>query len=81
VLDTHVPTSEATLRQITTPTLVMIGDQDGANADQLAATLPNGRLVRVPGDHYTSLGSPEFAAAALDFLNARRNVTHVSTTR
>lgn len=81
VLDTHVPTPEAALRQITTPTLVMIGDQDGADADELAATLPHGRFVRVPGNHYTSLGSPEFATAALDFLNARRNVTHASITR
>jgi len=79
VLDTHVPTSETALRQITTPTLVMIGDQDNANADELAAALPNGQFVRVPGNHYTSLGSPEFAEAALGFLNARRNVTQAST--
>jgi pimeloyl-ACP methyl ester carboxylesterase len=81
VLDTHVPTPEAALRQITTPTLVMIGDQDNANADELAAALPNGQFVRVPGDHYTSLGGSEFAEVALGFLNARRNVTQASTVR
>jgi pimeloyl-ACP methyl ester carboxylesterase len=81
ILDTHVPTSADALRQITTPTLVMIGDQDTANADDLAEALPNGQFVRVPGNHYTSLGSSEFASAALDFLKARGNATHASTTR
>jgi pimeloyl-ACP methyl ester carboxylesterase len=37
-----------------TPTLVVIGDQDErSDADELAALLPAGRYVRVPGGHGT----------------------------
>ena len=71
VLDTHVATTEAALRQVATPTLVVVGDQDQAHAsaDALAAALPNARFTRVPGNHFTALTSPEFATAILAFLN------------
>jgi pimeloyl-ACP methyl ester carboxylesterase len=70
VLDTHVPTSMDALRQIPTPTLVAVGDQDDTHtsADALAEALPNGQFIRVPGNHFTALGSPEFAEAVVDFL-------------
>lgn len=57
VLDTHVATSDAALRQVATPTLVVIGDQDDdhASADVLAAALPNARFARVPDNHFTAL--------------------------
>lgn len=69
VLDSLVPTPESALRRISVPTLVAIGDQDErADADQLAALLPNARFVRVPGDHGGAVVAPELAAAIVGFL-------------
>ncbi|MEU5266032.1 alpha/beta hydrolase [Amycolatopsis sp. NPDC021455] len=70
VLDTHVPTPETALARITTPVLVAVGDRDRgqSSAGALAATLPNARFTRVPGDHYTAFAGPEFASAITAFL-------------
>lgn len=69
VLDSLVPTTEDELRRITVPTLVAIGERDErADADELAALLPNSRFVRVPGDHGTSFAAPELSEAILAFL-------------
>jgi pimeloyl-ACP methyl ester carboxylesterase len=72
VLDTFVATPADTLRLVSAPTLVIVGDQDsrGMSADSLAALLPHGRLIRVPGDHLTALAAPEFTTAVLEFLGA-----------
>jgi pimeloyl-ACP methyl ester carboxylesterase len=71
ILDTLVATPDAALCQVATPTLVAIGDQDHghASADALAATLPNARFTRVPGNHFTALTRPELATAIMAFLN------------
>ena len=70
VLDSLVPTSETELRGIDVPTLIAIGDGDErSDADELAALLPNGVFLRVPGDHGTAFGSPELAAAMIEFLD------------
>ncbi|MFI5611733.1 hypothetical protein [Amycolatopsis sp. NPDC051903] len=65
-----MPTPETTLATIPTPTLVLVGAADGAHATAaaLAAALPHAEFLRVPGDHFTALGSPEFAAAVGAFL-------------
>jgi pimeloyl-ACP methyl ester carboxylesterase len=70
VLDTHVATPAEALNQIPIPTLVTVGDQDDTHtsADKLAAALPNARFVRVPGNHFTAITSPEFAKVMLEFL-------------
>jgi pimeloyl-ACP methyl ester carboxylesterase len=70
VLDTFVATPADALRPVSAPTLVIAGDRDsrGAPADALAALLPHGRLVLVPGDHVTAPGGPEFTTAVLEFL-------------
>jgi pimeloyl-ACP methyl ester carboxylesterase len=70
VLDTFVATPPDALRQVPTPTLVVAGDRDtrSATAGSLAALLPQGHLVLIPGDHVTALGAPEFTAAVLQFL-------------
>jgi pimeloyl-ACP methyl ester carboxylesterase len=66
-----VPTPEDGLRRITTPTLVVIGDRDErSDADELAALLPAGEYVCVPGDHGDAFGAPEFAAAMKAFFAA-----------
>jgi pimeloyl-ACP methyl ester carboxylesterase len=72
VLDTLVATPDAALRQITTPTLVVVGDRDDghASADALAATLPSAQFTQVPGNHFTALTGPEFATAILAFLRS-----------
>ena len=68
-VESLVPTAEAELRRITTPTLVVIGDQDErSDADELAALLPNGRYATVPGDHGGAFTAPELAAAMTAFL-------------
>jgi pimeloyl-ACP methyl ester carboxylesterase len=69
-LASHVATSDAELRQVATPTLVVVGDQDGqhASAEALAAALPDAHFVRVPGNHFTALAAPESAAAITAFL-------------
>ena len=71
LLDSFVATPQDTLRQVPTPTLVVIGEGDsrGASAGELTALLPNGQLAVVPGDHLTALDTPEFSAAVLDFLD------------
>jgi pimeloyl-ACP methyl ester carboxylesterase len=72
VLGSLVPTPEDDLRRITTPTLVVIGDRDErSDADELAAVLPAGQYVCVPGDHGTAFAAPEFAAAIREFLTER----------
>jgi pimeloyl-ACP methyl ester carboxylesterase len=69
VMGSLVPTPEDRLRRITTPALVVIGDQDErSDADELAALLPAGRYVRVPGGHGDAFTAPEFGAAITAFL-------------
>jgi pimeloyl-ACP methyl ester carboxylesterase len=72
VLDTFVAMPADALRPVTAPTLVIVGDRDsrGSSAGSLAALLPRGRFVLVPGDHATALGAPEFTRAILEFLAA-----------
>jgi pimeloyl-ACP methyl ester carboxylesterase len=72
VMGSFVPTPEADLRRITVPTLIVIGDRDErSDADELAALLPNGTYVSVPGDHGSSFTAPEFIAAMTEFLADR----------
>jgi pimeloyl-ACP methyl ester carboxylesterase len=72
VLDSLVPTPEDALRQITTPVLVAIGDQDErSDADGLAALLADARFVSVPGSHETAFAAPELATAMTTFLAER----------
>jgi pimeloyl-ACP methyl ester carboxylesterase len=68
VLDTFVETPDTALAEITTPVLVVAGDQDERQAAELAAALPGARYVQVPGNHFTALLSPELEAAILAFL-------------
>ncbi len=78
VLGTFMATPADALRPVSAPTLVVVGDRDsrGTSADSLAAVLPHGQLVLVPGDHVTAFGAPEFTAAVLDFLGKPYRQTH-----
>lgn len=55
---------------ITMPVLVVVGEQDTLVGDGggLAAQLPDGHLVVVPGDHISAVTRAEFAAALVRFL-------------
>jgi pimeloyl-ACP methyl ester carboxylesterase len=70
VLGTFVATAADAFRTVSAPTLVIVGDRDsrGTSAGALAALLPHGQHVVVPGDHVTALGAPEFTTAVLEFL-------------
>lgn len=53
------------------PTLLVAGEEDfvAQGIEQLAAVLPDARLVRVPGDHRAALAGVEFRKAVLEFLD------------
>jgi pimeloyl-ACP methyl ester carboxylesterase len=70
VLNTFADTPREALERITTPTLVLSGaeDHDNGSAEALAAALPHGRYVCVPGNHMTAVTKPELGAAIAEFL-------------
>ncbi len=60
----------ALLRQVALPVMVLVGQDDllvGSGA-ALAAAIPGAKHVRVPGDHLSAVGKPEFRGAIVDFL-------------
>ncbi|GGF67096.1 3-oxoadipate enol-lactonase [Azorhizobium oxalatiphilum] len=63
----------ADLARITTPTLVIVSDDDRSTppvwGEAVAAGIPGAKLVRLPGGHLSVVEQPEtFSAAVLDFL-------------
>lgn len=71
LLDSFVDSTEAELRTIAMPTLVLVGDEDKDNgpAEALADLLPDARFVEVPGNHMSAVTKPELGKAIADFLN------------
>jgi pimeloyl-ACP methyl ester carboxylesterase len=72
LLSSFVDTTEAQLRAIDVPTLVLQGaeDDDNGSAEALAATLPDARFVEVPGNHMSAVTRPDLGRAIADFLAA-----------
>jgi pimeloyl-ACP methyl ester carboxylesterase len=72
LLGSFVDSTEAELRAIGIPTLVLSGaeDQDNGPAEALAELLPEGRFVEVPGNHMNAVTRPELGRAIADFLAA-----------
>ena len=70
LLDSFVDTSEAQLRAIDMPTLVLAGadDDDNGSAEALAKLLPNARFVEIPGNHMSAVTKPELGRVVADFL-------------
>ncbi len=70
LLDSFVDTSEAELRTIGVPVLVLSGkeDRDNGSAEALAELLPAARYVEVPGNHMSAVMKPELGRAIADFL-------------
>jgi hypothetical protein len=54
--------------RIKVPALVIAGREDlmAAPPDAVAARLPNGRPLVVPGDHFSAFATPEFVEAILE---------------
>lgn len=63
-------TSMKEIKTITTPVLVIAGDQDTDNGspNELAELFPNGQLKIVSGDHNNANKTIEFATAVIQFL-------------
>lgn len=72
VFDTFVDTAEEDLARVQVLTLVIAGDRDTSrgSVDDLAAILPNAKLQRIPGDHYSALLSNELKDQLVKFLGA-----------
>jgi pimeloyl-ACP methyl ester carboxylesterase len=70
ILDSFVDTSEAALRALTLPIAVICGadDDDNGSSAALAAMLPQGEHVIIPGNHMSAVTKPDLAAAMLAFL-------------
>ncbi|HEY0311412.1 MAG TPA: alpha/beta fold hydrolase [Allosphingosinicella sp.] len=70
LLGSFVDSSEAELRGLTMPTLVLAGaeDRDNGSAEDLAHLLPDARFVEVPGNHMSAVTKPELGRAIADFL-------------
>jgi pimeloyl-ACP methyl ester carboxylesterase len=69
-LDSWVNTKAEELASVTVPVLILTGTDDWHNqtGNALAAALPNGSHVEVPGDHFTAEESPEYREALTGFL-------------
>lgn len=70
VLDSLIPTPVEALGQVSTPTLVVVGDQDHdhTSATALAKTLPLALYATVPGDHWSALTGQALATTITNFL-------------
>jgi pimeloyl-ACP methyl ester carboxylesterase len=66
--------TRAQLATIRVPVLVALGSKDviGGSAPELAALLPAGRALEIPGrDHMTAVGDKVFKQGVLSFLAGR----------
>ncbi len=72
VLASFAPTSPDELRALPVPTLAVIGadDHDNGSVERLAALLPQGQSLIVPGDHAGAVAQPALAQAIIQFLSA-----------
>jgi pimeloyl-ACP methyl ester carboxylesterase len=71
LLGSFADSSEAELRSIAVPALVLSGaeDQDNGPAEELAELLANARFVEIPGNHMNAVTRPELGRAIADFLS------------
>jgi pimeloyl-ACP methyl ester carboxylesterase len=72
LLASFTDTDPALLTRVTMPTLVVCGaqDQDNGSGPDLAAALPDGFFVEVPGTHMSSVTEPALGAAYANFLGS-----------
>ena len=72
IIDTFADTSIDAIRGFDVPAGVVCGaeDADNGSAPDLAAALPQGRYIEVPGGHMSAVVKPELGQAIADFLDA-----------
>jgi len=72
ILDTFVDTPVETLGSFDVSIAVICGaeDDDNGSAAELAAALPQGKLITVPGNHMSAVTKPELGQAMVEFLTA-----------
>lgn len=72
IVDTFADTLLETIKGFRWPTAVVCGaeDADNGSAPDLAAALPDGRYIEVPGGHMSAVVKPELGQAIADFLAA-----------
>lgn len=70
ILDSFVDTGEDELRLLTLPVAVICGadDDDNGSAEALAAALPHGSFIKIPGNHMSAVTKPEFGASFAHYL-------------
>lgn len=70
LLDSFVDTTEAELKAIACPTLVVSGaeDDDNGSPQALAALLTDGRYAEVPGNHMSAVTGPDLGREMAEFL-------------
>lgn len=70
LLDSFVDTTEAELRAIAMPTLVLQGadDHDNGEAEQVSALIPNATFEEVAGNHMSAVTKPDLGRAIAAFL-------------
>lgn len=72
IIDTFADTSIEAIGSFDLPAGVVCGteDADNGSAPALAAALPQGRYIEVPGGHMSAVIKPELGVAIADFLSA-----------
>jgi pimeloyl-ACP methyl ester carboxylesterase len=75
ILDTFVDTPREDFAGIETPTLVLTGadDNDNGSAEALAAALPNGGYMPLPGNHMSAVTKPALGANIAAFLGRQES--------
>jgi len=70
LLDSFVDSTEAELRGISMPSLIVAGvdDDDNGSAEALADLLPDGCYVEIPGNHMSAVVKAELGQAIAGFL-------------
>ncbi|MDQ3139690.1 MAG: alpha/beta hydrolase, partial [Pseudomonadota bacterium] len=72
LLGSFVDTSEAELRAVAMPALILSGadDHDNGSAEALAALMPDASFSEIPGNHMSAVTRPELGEAMAEFLRA-----------
>jgi pimeloyl-ACP methyl ester carboxylesterase len=70
ILDSFVDTPEDALRTVHTQIGVICGkdDSDNGSAMALAAVLPHGTLIEIPGNHMSAVAKPDLGRAIVAYL-------------
>ena len=70
VIRSSVDTAQADIEEVTTPTLVLLGDEDDdhGSGEALAEVLPHGSFAKIPGTHMGAVTKKELGQEIATFL-------------